>query len=706
MKKKYFYSVLFFLLTASALFSQSGWTTLNSSSSVDFLAVNFINPQTGWLGGWNGVLGKTTDGGGTWSYITNSGNGRYEAVKFFNENTGYLGGTFMFKTTNGGATMTQLTHNWLGGVNDMYFVNEQTGWACGNTGGIIATTNGGATWTHTATSMTTGVFALHFADANTGYSGGYGLGMVRTTNGGASWQTMASGSQMNYVTSIFALPGGIVYAGVSLSTAPNGGGILFSTNGFASYNLIYTNTPDRVNALDFINSTTGYAGGGVSGGFISKTTNSGANWYVQRNGVSNVYAMHMLNATTGYAAGLHGTIHKTTTGGDVVPNAPTNLTAAMVSSTQINISWQRNSSYEIGFSIERSPDSNTWNNIATIGTGSTSYSNTGLNPSTKYYYRVAAIGGLGNSAYTNTASALTVPAQPVLSAPANNSTNIVLNPTLAWSEGSVSSLYRVQLSADSMFASNIINDSTITAAAYNITGGLNLNTKYFWRVQAKNAGGWSAYSTRFSFTTGLASPTLVSPADNSTNVSLTTSLLWNTVAGATLYKMQLSADSNFVSFIVNDTALSNPFYQIQSGALAMGTVYYWRTAAYNSGGWSPYSDKWRFTTTGVTGLQSYSTGIPDKFALHNNYPNPFNPVTKIRFDIPASGSVQSMETKITVFDLLGREVKTLVNQNLKPGQYEVDFNAGDIASGIYYYRISANAPGVSYSDVKKMAVIK
>ncbi len=89
--------------------------------------------------------------------------------------------------------------------------------------------------------------------------------------------------------------------------------------------------------------------------------------------------------------------------------------------------------------------------------------------------------------------------------------------------------------------------------------------------------------------------------------------------------------------------------------------------------------------------------IPVMFSLQQNYPNPFNPVTKIRFSVPYSAVV-----KIQVYDLLGREIRTLVNELKPPGTYETEFNAAGLASGIYFYRIT----GGSYSAVKKMLLLR
>jgi hypothetical protein len=98
-------------------------------------------------------------------------------------------------------------------------------------------------------------------------------------------------------------------------------------------------------------------------------------------------------------------------------------------------------------------------------------------------------------------STITVPAAPVLSAPANNAVNIPANPTLSWNSVSGAATYRVQVSGDNAFATTIIDDATLTSPAKAI-GGLNPSTAYYWRVDARNIAGTSAWSTVFGFTTG------------------------------------------------------------------------------------------------------------------------------------------------------------------------------------------------------------
>jgi photosystem II stability/assembly factor-like uncharacterized protein len=105
----------------------------------------------------------------------------------------------------------------------------------------------------------------------------------------------------------------------------------------------------------------------------------------------------------------------------------------------------------------------------------------------------------------------------------------------------------------------------------------------------------------------------------------------------------------------------------------------------------------------LVGITNNHEGVPAKFILQQNYPNPFNPSTRIKFALPTftKGGLGGLVT-LKIYDILGRLVTTLVNDNLKPGSYEIDWNASTYSSGIYFYRLTAG----DYSDVKKMILVK
>lgn len=104
-----------------------------------------------------------------------------------------------------------------------------------------------------------------------------------------------------------------------------------------------------------------------------------------------------------------------------------------------------------------------------------------------------------------------------------------------------------------------------------------------------------------------------------------------------------------------------------------------------------------FEQVGVIGIEPIGTEIPSGYSLGQNYPNPFNPVTKIEYKIPKAGQV-----KLIVYDLLGRQVKVLVDQKQNAGVYRVDLNGIELSSGVYFYRLTSD----DYSDTKKMILLK
>ena len=108
-------------------------------------------------------------------------------------------------------------------------------------------------------------------------------------------------------------------------------------------------------------------------------------------------------------------------------------------------------------------------------------------------------------------------------------------------------------------------------------------------------------------------------------------------------------------------------------------------------------------TGGITSVNNIKSKLPDNFALFQNYPNPFNPVTKIKFDIKKSVvSSQYSVVSLKVYDITGREINTLVNEQLQPGTYEVTFDGSNLPSGIYFYKLNAG----NYSETKKLILMK
>ena len=102
-------------------------------------------------------------------------------------------------------------------------------------------------------------------------------------------------------------------------------------------------------------------------------------------------------------------------------------------------------------------------------------------------------------------------------------------------------------------------------------------------------------------------------------------------------------------------------------------------------------------TVSTVGINNQGSVITNTFAMYQNYPNPFNPVTTIKYDIPKKAFV-----KLTVYDILGKEIETLVDENKLAGNYSTNWNASNYPSGIYFYIIRSD----EYSKTMKMILIK
>jgi hypothetical protein len=116
---------------------------------------------------------------------------------------------------------------------------------------------------------------------------------------------------------------------------------------------------------------------------------------------------------------------------------------------------------------------------------------------------------------------------------------------------------------------------------------------------------------------------------------------------------------------------------------------------------------WRRSLSEIIGILYISAEIPTEYSLSQNYPNPFNLATKIRFEIPSrEGWTRNADgvglVSLKVFDVAGREIQTLVNEELQPGSYEVTFDGTALNSGVYFYQLVAG----SYRETKRMALIK
>ncbi|MGH2575596.1 MAG: T9SS type A sorting domain-containing protein [Ignavibacteria bacterium] len=176
--------------------------------------------------------------------------------------------------------------------------------------------------------------------------------------------------------------------------------------------------------------------------------------------------------------------------------------------------------------------------------------------------------------------------------------------------------------------------------------------------------------------------------------------LRGTVSYNQIYGLRI-ADTSWTRFLPNtiDTAANRPTIAVKTQT---DTIRFFLFGGFAYPNVIANSERYAFSP-GVIGISSNNTGIPRNYSLSQNYPNPFNANSKIKFDLPLTkGETKEGAVTLKIYDILGREVAVLVNEKLKPGSYEVDFDGTNYPSGVYFYRIITD----EFTNSKKMLLIK
>lgn len=310
------------------------------------------------------------------------------------------------------------------------------------------------------------------------------------------------------------------------------------------------------------------------------------------------------------------------------------------------------------------------------------------------WYVITALNAINNESLTSIPIQISFsPALPVLIYPGNNSPFHYDTVNVKWNGDVLSGAYSLQVSSDSTFSSNLlVNLTGLRDTVYTIKG-MSAQTKYYWRVKALSYSGVTEFSLPHSFKTAFPLPTtLISPPHASTVSSLNPSLVWAKSNVATSYRVQLSTNAQMTS-LVKDTTVSDTTCIVRN--LTPNKTYFWRVLSKNQYGNSNWTSAWGFKTPLNSDVNDKD--YPKEFGLEQNYPNPFNPNTVINYSIKQSGKVQ-----LKVYNILGNEVASLVNEYKQAGKYSVEFNASKLSSGVYFYKLISTG----YSDTKKMTVIK
>ncbi|MFH1195794.1 MAG: YCF48-related protein [bacterium] len=724
------------------------WSDLAYSADVfkGYESIVFSDANTGWVAGDEGVVLKTTNAGVTWTAVTSPFSGTIQKLLYLGSNKLIAVGNVSnnWKSTDGGVTWTAKS-NGLGvsrwgldastSDNNTIFVAATSGWITKSTDAgetwtasqtgvttehlysvfftssligyigngavsIFKTTDGGATWS-TSSSGTTSMMAISFIDANNGFAGGGSGTMLKTTNGGSTWTTINRGVAFSILTGWFTdtntgyIANGDWTAGIYKTT--NGGSdwtlntssiaqggvfdLMFvgTNNGYGcGYNADYsallliktTNAGGSWSEVDitstgitYINSISlffpttsiGYIVGDnsdASASILAKTTDSGDTWTVIKNDLSPVYACYFVDATTGYVAGMNGFAAKTIDSGEHWTTLTTNTSETLrsVSFNSLSIGFICGTNGKI---IKTTDGGNTWadKSISTTKT---------LNKIKCLYENDILTCGSSGALYLSNNGGTNWTAQSVTTN--NDLYTISIIGSTGWVFGSQGNIYKSNSPLP-------VELTSFTASTSDNKVTLNWQTA----TEVNNYG---------------------FEVERSTNLQgLTNGKEGSNLGGFTsIGFVEGSGNSN-----------STKEYSFTDNKVTAGN-YYYRLKQIDTDGSFAYSKEIVIET-------GHAPSLPAEFALYQNYPNPFNPVTTIRYALPTvkMGYIPSLQhVTLKIYDILGNEVVTLVNENKEPGNYEVIFDGSKFASGVYIYRINVNnnIKTDAFVQVMKMVLIK
>lgn len=265
--------------------------------------------------------------------------------------------------------------------------------------------------------------------------------------------------------------------------------------------------------------------------------------------------------------------------------------------------------------------------------------------------------------------------------------------TFRWRRVTGASSYRLQISTDSTFVGGkIVNASGLADTSYRYIG-LPGYTAVYWRVST-SSGAWS---TVWKLTIGIPYPSqvvLMAPSPGAGLVPDNVGFLWHTAQPwVTEYRFVLASDSMLATKILDTLVLDTTITLKNVGYSA---TRWWTVTAKNVIGYSIHYETRKFTTT-ATGVTEQEQSIPTTYSLSQNFPNPFNPATEIRYELPAASLV-----RLAVYDMLGREIAVLINERRPAGRYVARWNASGIASGLYFCRITAG----NFTETRRMVLVK
>jgi photosystem II stability/assembly factor-like uncharacterized protein len=690
MKKLLFVSSILIFNFYSISFSQSGWQWFNpypTGQSVQ--SISFINANTGMAVTSSGSsILWTTNGGTNWNTNRPFNNSGYFSCLMINANTGFAGEysdyntVKIIRTTNGG-------QNWEINFNtELYSIGIHSIVKYGNViyacGGHIwlKSTNNGETWImNTVGYYPMDIRSIQFIDINTGFICGTGNPnfINKTTNGGISWFSIFQDSvSSNFWSVMFKNENtGFVCSSENRSVRTTNGGFnwinypnqLSGSGDFIGDNMIikdYYSTNFGLNWIysqndsyfqKFADSNTCYSCGNDYH-TIWKSTNKGINWAkISNNTLDNCRELKICNKNIIYAIKSNSILKSTNSG--------------------LNFSQKYyNNSYVL--SIMDFTDS--LNGVVAGCDGRVLTTTNGGNN-----WISSTIGNYGLiKIYVNGDKI-------VLLDSASTSVFISTNFGINWST--------INISSDRGRLMKFVNSNVGFILNYGNKLYKTTNGGFNWNIISSTIGAYSfdflnentgvlSGSTKYfrTFNSGVTWDTLYYPSN--LIVQCIKFINFNSIIAAGLNgRIFKSSNSGLNWFELNAYPSIDIYYsKITFLDSLFGFVH----------GWSNIL----MTTTGGeinVGIKIVNIEVPLKHSLSQNYPNPFNPSTNIRYQIANNRYV-----RLSIYDILGKEIETLVNEKQAPGTYEVTFNGAEYSSGVYFYKLTA----VDYSETKKMILLK
>lgn len=708
------------LLLPSILLSQnSDWTYRNPYPQNDFYAIKFFNQSTGYVVGSGGIFLKNVSGSNDWINIpTNTSNDLY-AMHFFNMNTGYIAGNggIILYTSTGGSSWTSVATNNGFALRSITFLNQNTGFAVGDHGELYKTTSGITGWL--ASSVTqTNLRSVYFYDSLRGFICGDSGKFLKTTNCGINWSVQTIGTENLMSVSFVNSMTGFLTARL---------GSMKTTDGGNTWNTFQVGYAGEENIVKFVDANTGYVCG--KNGPVSRTTNGGQVWqpwcsYELFSG-NKFNDISIVDSANSFVCGTNGWIIRCY--GTSYPNQfAYNLGGSGANLRRISFTSSNNGAMmsEYGSLLFTTSNGGDKWNITFCGSnswfeGSSSLTDLWLFSPASWYRKMympgvggfsttgiqqSTDGGLtwtGNRGYST--YSLGIAGMDVFESGSvtylTTYSNVLKNSGSGWNTIYTGSQTGNIYFADANTGFVSISPSGIKGVLYTSNGGANWttyptgSTKYIESVYLRPSGlGFiGCDSSLLLKTTNFGLNFTQIPLPN--NLRVQNIRFVNEFTGWFLGTERNSPYTGRL-YVTNNGGAS--FQQMMS-LMSFNVKGYSFFDALNGFVCGDSGRVLKTTNGGLTFIAQNSGLVPGNFSLSQNYPNPFNPVTNIKFDIPKAGFV-----KITVYDLLGREITTLINQQMQPGSYSVDWDATNYPSGVYFYRLESG----DFSESKRMVLVK